>query len=325
MEAAVAAGLNELRPDSQVVEDLEAQAKEQGRELSAEELARDPAFRQTEKVKALQGEIASEETSPERKAEIERFLKFNDQFLLLQKHITQNVSLTADPDKNFTTITTKDGKVHSGILAPSPGDKDEVVLISLADNKVVETPIKRADIEDMHGPAEITLAQVQQKIHDLRHTALITTTGEVTIEGVVLVKDEHAHGGKPEHAGEETAHPAEPVSDESMLVVRKTDGKIAEIPRIEVAGKPDYLFEDLMAKVHVPTVIVYGNIFASVYFLMTGFHALHVIVGMILFALVLSQGDRINQAWTDWVENSGLYWHFVDLVWIFLFPLLYII
>jgi cytochrome c oxidase subunit 3 len=29
--------------------------------------------------------------------------------------------------------------------------------------------------------------------------------------------------------------------------------------------------------------------------------------------------------WTDWVENSGLYWHFVDLVWIFLFPMLYII
>ena len=78
-------------------------------------------------------------------------------------------------------------------------------------------------------------------------------------------------------------------------------------------------------RVHHPTVIVYGNLFASVYFLMTGFHALHVIVGMVLFAMVLSQGSKINEAWTDWVENSGLYWHFVDLVWIFLFPLIYII
>mgnify|MGYP002633287123 CR=1 FL=1 len=71
--------------------------------------------------------------------------------------------------------------------------------------------------------------------------------------------------------------------------------------------------------------LVYGNIFASMYFLMTGFHAVHVIVGMILFAVVLKEGSKLDGKWTDFVENSGLYWHFVDLVWIFLFPLLYII
>jgi len=74
-----------------------------------------------------------------------------------------------------------------------------------------------------------------------------------------------------------------------------------------------------------PHPIVYGNIFASSYFIMTGFHAIHVIVGMILFAVVLKQGDSLSEKWTDFVENSGLYWHFVDLVWIFLFPMLYII
>lgn len=79
------------------------------------------------------------------------------------------------------------------------------------------------------------------------------------------------------------------------------------------------------AGVFDPHPVVYGNIFASTYFLMTGFHAIHVIVGMILFALVLKQGEKLNETWTDFVENSGLYWHFVDLVWIFLFPLLYII
>jgi cytochrome c oxidase subunit 3 len=70
---------------------------------------------------------------------------------------------------------------------------------------------------------------------------------------------------------------------------------------------------------------VYGNIFASTYFIMTGFHAIHVIVGMILFIVALKQGSALDEKWTDWVENSGLYWHFVDLVWIFLFPMLYII
>ncbi len=75
--------------------------------------------------------------------------------------------------------------------------------------------------------------------------------------------------------------------------------------------------------VHEPHPILYGNIFASCYFLMTGFHALHVIIGMILFAIVLKQPKL--EGWHDFVENSGLYWHFVDLVWIFLFPLLYIV
>ena len=79
------------------------------------------------------------------------------------------------------------------------------------------------------------------------------------------------------------------------------------------------------AGVFDPHPILHGNLFASCYFLMTGFHALHVIVGIILFGLILLEGTRLNEKWTDWVENSGLYWHFVDLVWIFLFPLLYIV
>jgi cytochrome c oxidase subunit III len=71
--------------------------------------------------------------------------------------------------------------------------------------------------------------------------------------------------------------------------------------------------------------VLYGNLFASIYFLMTGFHAIHVLVGMGLFIWALMQGSKMDDRWTNWVENSGLYWHFVDLVWIFLFPLLYII
>lgn len=84
-------------------------------------------------------------------------------------------------------------------------------------------------------------------------------------------------------------------------------------------------YPEQASHVHEPHVILYGNIFASTYFLMTGFHAIHVIVGLILFGMVLKQGSNLDETWTDWVENSGLYWHFVDLVWIFLFPLLYIV
>jgi cytochrome c oxidase subunit 3 len=91
----------------------------------------------------------------------------------------------------------------------------------------------------------------------------------------------------------------------------------------ELRADPHY--EPVLASVHDPQPILYGNIFASTYFLMTGFHALHVIVGMVLFGIVLLKGSALNEQWSEWVENSGLYWHFVDLVWIFLFPLIYII
>ena len=104
--------------------------------------------------------------------------------------------------------------------------------------------------------------------------------------------------------------------------------KLPALTISEVAAKRTELVEKFPAiehAVHTPHPIVYGNLFASMYFLMTGFHGLHVVVGLILFGIPLAKGKRLNGDWTDYVENSGLYWHFVDLVWIFLFPLLYII
>jgi cytochrome c oxidase subunit III len=92
----------------------------------------------------------------------------------------------------------------------------------------------------------------------------------------------------------------------------------------DLKHNPEYASIVQHVELHFP--IKYGNIFASTYFLMTGFHAIHVIVGMILFAIpVWFIGNSLDEHWADYVENSGLYWHFVDLVWIFLFPLIYII
>lgn len=72
----------------------------------------------------------------------------------------------------------------------------------------------------------------------------------------------------------------------------------------------------------LPLVIPGGNMWASTYFLLTGFHAIHVLVGLIVFALMLPL--ELGAARAGMIENIGLYWHFVDLVWIFLFPLLYL-
>ena len=68
-------------------------------------------------------------------------------------------------------------------------------------------------------------------------------------------------------------------------------------------------------------------LFFSLYFFMTALHALHIIVGMVLLSIVAVkvQTKKINTDRYVLLENAALYWHLVDLIWIFLFPLLYLI
>ena len=68
--------------------------------------------------------------------------------------------------------------------------------------------------------------------------------------------------------------------------------------------------------------------FFTVYFLMTGLHALHVIIGMgvLTWLGVRALARRVlRRSYDTPLELGGLYWHLVDLVWIFLFPLLYLV
>ena len=71
------------------------------------------------------------------------------------------------------------------------------------------------------------------------------------------------------------------------------------------------------------------NTFFAVYFTLTGLHGLHVLGGMIVNGYLWGPGAKLwrrdPERFTNRVEVSGLYWHFVDLVWIFLFPTLYLL
>jgi cytochrome c oxidase subunit 3 len=71
----------------------------------------------------------------------------------------------------------------------------------------------------------------------------------------------------------------------------------------------------------------HAQIFFSLYFVMTGLHALHMVIGLGIMAVMLWWSARgiITAEYYNPIEVSGLYWHFVDIVWIFLFPLLYLI
>jgi len=83
---------------------------------------------------------------------------------------------------------------------------------------------------------------------------------------------------------------------------------------------PSFHFEE-------PQYAVHAQIFFSLYFLMTGLHALHMIIGfgIMTFMLWWAWRGTITAEYYSPIEIAGLYWHFVDIVWIFLFPLLYLL
>ena len=83
---------------------------------------------------------------------------------------------------------------------------------------------------------------------------------------------------------------------------------------------PSFHFEEEALAAH-------AQIFFSLYFVMTGLHALHMIIGLGIMSWMLywAWSGVITREYASPIEISGLYWHFVDIVWIFLFPLLYLI
>jgi cytochrome c oxidase subunit 3 len=77
----------------------------------------------------------------------------------------------------------------------------------------------------------------------------------------------------------------------------------------------------------VPLDQQHAQLYFSLYFAMTGLHAVHMIIGVGIFVvlLVMAWKGRFGPEYYTPVEIGGLYWHFVDIVWIYLFPLLYLI
>ncbi|MGE3818028.1 MAG: cytochrome c oxidase subunit 3 [Isosphaeraceae bacterium] len=70
-----------------------------------------------------------------------------------------------------------------------------------------------------------------------------------------------------------------------------------------------------------------AKLFFTFYFVMTGLHAIHMIVGLVMLGciLTLARRGRFTPSYHNPLEVAGLYWHFIDIVWVFLFPLLYLV
>ncbi len=86
-----------------------------------------------------------------------------------------------------------------------------------------------------------------------------------------------------------------------------------------------YEYNDKFAHGHLPS----ESVFMAIYFTITGLHALHIIGGILVNGYLWGPGAKMWKTepdrFTNRIEVAGLYWHFVDLVWIFLFPVLYLL
>jgi cytochrome c oxidase subunit 3 len=135
--------------------------------------------------------------------------------------------------------------------------------------------------------------------------------------------------GELTHITEHSAHAESAAVDECRQLLKKLaikESGEAQINGPELGAEVEQLLKK-HPDLHLTPVIPFGNLWASCYFAMTGFHALHVLGGLVIFVIILlmAAGGRFGVHHAGMLELTGLYWHFVDIVWIFLFPLLYLV
>jgi cytochrome c oxidase subunit 3 len=178
---------------------------------------------------------------------------------------------------------------------PTPEDEQKLAVIDKINRELLE-PAETAVRDDPDSPeGMILLLKMAYAIYppQYSHSAAMASAehnGLQTspVQLVAYAEEGHAAGGEAHAEGDGHAH-----------------GLNDEHPWLKL-----------------PIMIPGGPMWASTYFLLTGFHAVHVLVGLIAFALMFPM--TLGRNAMPVIENVGLYWHFVDLVWIFLFPLLYL-
>ena len=109
------------------------------------------------------------------------------------------------------------------------------------------------------------------------------------------------------------------------------------VPTLDELGIKGYEYHEKFVEGHIPGFGLTfkfeeryyqpAQIFFSIYFVLTGLHALHMIIGLgiMTWMFIWTKNGTITKEYYAPIEIAGLYWHFVDIVWIFLFPLLYLI
>ncbi|HEX4589941.1 MAG TPA: cytochrome c oxidase subunit 3, partial [Gemmataceae bacterium] len=201
-------------------------------------------------------------------------------------------------------------KFQHGILPGQIGDHLDPTLPFYSDGIAYQYKdrVKTQLAHVMENPEASHLSPGSEVYHDVKALAEKLQ---------VNVKREGAAAAPaPAVAAAQPGQPPAQLPDQTpALDVGKEVNELLE--KAEKAGTP----------LHLAPYVPYGNLWASTYFAMTGFHALHVFGGLVVFAIILIMAARgtLSTRHAGFFEYTGLYWHFVDIVWIFLFPLLYLV
>ena len=182
----------------------------------------------------------------------------------------------------------------------NPRGENERVDAHLA-SELEQVKTSLAELENELGDADKNVAELQKAIDALN-------AGETTDESKKQLE-------------EKTALATDAAAESSRIgnLIAPLKARVAAMEMF-ASAKEEGINETFHLK--LPMVIPSGNTWANTYFLLTGFHALHVLGG--LFAFLVLMLKRLGTERAGVLENVGLYWHFVDIVWIFLFPLLYL-
>ena len=188
-----------------------------------------------------------------------------------------------------------------------PRGRNERIETHLAD-ELKDTQATLAMIKADTDAAQAKVVQLQTQIEGLNQKIK-----EASDDGQAKTKLESQLEAKTQESTEAAAEVSE-----------LTDVLLPLQSRVAAMEKLGFIEEGINEHFHLrlPMVIPSGNTWANTYFLLTGFHALHVLGGLVAFLILLPMRLGVSRAGI--LENVGLYWHFVDIVWIFLFPLLYL-
>jgi cytochrome c oxidase subunit 3 len=156
--------------------------------------------------------------------------------------------------------------------------------------------------------------------------------GHVVEKGTNFITLHHIKEIKPEGA---TAAPATTPAPAGAPAAAEQGGHAAGAAHADdhSHGERKIMFDEVAkhesGRLKIQNYGPWHNTYMAIYFTLTGLHALHVLGGALVIGYLLGPGSRMwfsdPERFTNRIEVSGLFWHFVDLVWIFLFPVLYLL
>ncbi|MFK7768896.1 MAG: cytochrome c oxidase subunit 3 [Mariniblastus sp.] len=181
-----------------------------------------------------------------------------------------------------------------------PRGENERVETHLA-SELAEAKTSLSERQAELAAADLIVADLQKEIDALNNAASTDETKKLLAEKTALATDAAAESSR--------------IANLIMPLQSRIDAMA-----MFASAREEGINETFHLK--LPMVIPSGNTWANTYFLLTGFHAIHVLGGLVAFLILLFK--RLDSERAGLLENVGLYWHFVDIVWIFLFPLLYL-